>query len=541
MLEDLTGRLRWLLGSNNSEGLPSTSRHLWARWIFLRGLGFIYFSAFYSFYFQIKALVGPDGILPARDYLQAVEAGLHSARWWYAPTVFWLSTSDHALMTVCCIGLIASLLVLLNLWPRANLFICFVCFLSFIAVAQDFASYQSDGMLLEAGFISLFFAPSGVRPGLGFAQGPSRASLFLLQWEWFRIYFQSGVVKLASGDLSWRNLTAMDDYYQNGPLPSWLGWYVQHLPHGFHASVTVLVLAVELALVWMLFLPRRFRIICFCIVTPMQLSIILTANYAFLNYIVLCLGFLLLDDRVFEPWLPSRLRSWATPISPSILATRVGAISWGPKALQGFSVAGMVISGFFLSWLFYASSVQIFWMFFPSVHFPSEPIRYLEPFRVADSYGLFAVMTHQRYEIEFQGSNDGGKTWIPFPFRYKPQDPAKAPGIYAPYQPRFEWNLWFASLGSWRQYRFVVWTEERLLTKDPDVLELFAHDPFGGNPPDRVRAVAYQYWFTDWKTKHVTGMWWRREFLGDYAPELEREPDGKIVIVESPEGSDDQP
>jgi lipase maturation factor 1 len=541
MLEHLAAGLRWLLGSRDSREVEPASRHLWARWIFLRALGFIYFSAFYSFYFQIRGLVGPDGILPARDYLQAVEAALHSARLWYAPTIFWLGTSDHALMTVCWIGLISSLLVFLNLWPRASLFICFVCFLSFIAVAQDFASYQSDGMLLEAGLISLFFAPPGLRPGLGFANGPSRASLFLLQWEWFRIYFQSGVVKLASGDQSWRNLTAMDDYYQNGPLPSWVGWYVQHLPHGFHASVTVLVLVTELVLVWMLFLPRRFRIICFCIVTPMQVSIILTANYAFLNYIVLFLSFLLLDDKVFERWMPSWMRNWAPlPLATSV-TTQAHAAPWRGKAALGFSIAGMVVSGFFLGWLFYASSVQMLWMFFPGLHLPSEPIRYLEPFRVADSYGLFAMMTHQRYEIEFQGSNDGGKTWTPFPFRYKPQDPAKAPGIFAPYQPRFEWNLWFASLGSWRQYRFVVWTEERLLTKDPDVLELFASDPFGGNPPQRVRAVVYQYWFTDWNTKHEKGLWWRREFLGDYAPELEREPDGKIVLVETPEDSEGQP
>lgn len=540
MLGRLGAGLRWLLGSENAAGAPLASRHLWARWIFLRALGFIYFSVFYSFYFQIKGLAGPDGILPARDYLKAVEGVLHSVRFWYAPTVFWLGTSDRALMLVCWIGLIASILVFLNFWPRFSLFVCFLSFLSFIAVAQDFASYQSDGMLLEAGFISLFFAPSGLRPGLGTTNAPSRASLFLLQWEWFRIYFESGIVKLASGDQSWRHLTAMDDYYQNCPLPDWLGWYVQHLPHGFHASVTLLVLAVELALVWMLFLPRRFRIICFCIVTPMQVSIILTANYAFLNFIVLFLGFLLLDDPVYERWLPVRIRNWIQPAARAEVPAEAGEVrkaDWRAHASKAFSVAGVITAGFFLGWLFYASATQLLWMFLPDVPLPQEPVRLLEPFRVADRYGLFAVMTHERYEIEFQGSRDGGKTWAAFPFRYKPQDPAKAPGIYAPYQPRFEWNLWFASLGSWRQYRFVVYTEERLLTQDPDVLELFASDPFDDNPPPQVRAVIYQYWFTDWKAKRETGLWWRRELLGDYAPVLEREPDGKIVIVKFPEES----
>ena len=212
-------------------------------------------------------------------------------------------------MLVCWVGAIASLLLVANVWPRATLAVSFVCFLSFISAAQDFSSYQSDGMLLEAGFIGLFFAPPGFWPGLARANAPSRASLFLLRWEWFRIYFESGVAKMASGDLSWRNFTAMDDYYQNGPLPTWIGWYVQHFPHWFQASAVFLTLAIELVLVWMLFLPRRFRIACFCIVTPFEIGIILTANYAFLNYLVLALGFLLLDDRVIEWILPIRLRA----------------------------------------------------------------------------------------------------------------------------------------------------------------------------------------------------------------------------------------
>jgi hypothetical protein len=182
------------------------------------------------------------------------------------------------------------------------LLVCFVCFLSFVSAAQDFSGYQSDGMLLEAGFLALFFAP-GWRPGLGYTHPPSRASLFLLQWEWFRIYFESGLVKLLSGDTEWRHLTAMDEYYQNGPLPTWIGWYIQHLPHWFHLATAFSTLALELVIVWMLFLPRRWRVICFLIVTPWQVGVIFTANYTFLNYLVLALGFLLLDDRFFSRWL----------------------------------------------------------------------------------------------------------------------------------------------------------------------------------------------------------------------------------------------
>lgn len=535
MERQLETAVQWLLGPE----IPSEKRpgHLWPRWIFLRALGVIYFSAFYSFLFQIRGLIGPNGILPARDYLEAVSAQLHSVRYWFAPTLLWFSSSDRALMIICWVGIVASVLVFFNVWPRASLVVAFICFLSFIAAAQDFASYQSDGMLLEAGFISLFFAPAGFRPGLGSPHAPRRAALYLLRWEWFRIYFESGFVKMASHDYSWRHFTAMDDYYQNGPLPTWIGYYVQHLPHWFHASTVFLTLSIELVLVWMVFLPRRFRIICFWIVTPFEIVIILTANYAFLNYIVLFLGFLLLDDRFVEWIVPERVRSIfpRRPVAPAPASTPEAAppVSQFELLRKLFAPIRMTIAGICLAWVFYATTAQLLWMFLPTFPLPTRPVQALEPFRIANQYGLFAVMTHKRYEIEFQGQSDDGG-WIPYPFRYKPQDLNKAPGIYAPYQPRFEWNLWFASLGAWPQYRFVVWTEERLLHNEPDVLELFEHNPFPSTPPDRVRAVIYQYWFTDMKVKHASGDWWTRELLGVYAPELEREPDGKIVIVNIP-------
>src|SRR3954470_12837317 len=272
---------------------------LWPRWIFLRCLGVIFFSAFYSLAFQIRGLIGPRGLLPAGAWLEQVARAIPALPlFWRVPTLLWLDSGNPALMALVWGGLIASVLLVLNVWPRMTIAVCLVTFVSFIAAAQDFASYQSDGMLLEAGFLSLFFAPRGVWPGLGAASPPSPASLFLLRWEWFRIYFESGVVKLLSGEMQWRDLTAMDHYYENGPLPSWPGWYVQQwLPHGFHAATAAATLLLELAVVWMAWLPRRFRLACFLIVTPFQVGIIFTANYAFLNYLVLLLGFLLLAAR----------------------------------------------------------------------------------------------------------------------------------------------------------------------------------------------------------------------------------------------------
>ena len=396
-----------------------------ARWLWLRALGLIFFSAFYSLLSQTHGLIGPNGLLPA-------------------PKLLWLDASDLLLDVLVWLGMAASIAIVFDVFPRAAIAVAFVCFLAFVMAAQDFSGYQSDGMLLEAALLSLFLGRKD--------RAPSRAAVFMLQWLWFRIYFESGVVKILSGEPQWRNLTAMDKYYENGPLPTWIGWYVQQWPHGFHAFTAALTLVAELLVAWLVFFPKKSRLIAFCIVTPLQVGIILTANYAFLNYLVLALGFFLVEC--------------------GGKAAALKAATASPHSKVIFPI------------LFITSIAAFMFPNFPTV-------RLLAPFRIANGYGLFAVMTRARYEIEFQGTRDG-KTWIAYPFRYKPQDPRKPPGIYAPYQPRFEWNLWFASLGTWRDNPWVLSTEARLLENEPSVLRLFAGNPFAAAPPTAVRAVQWQ-------------------------------------------------
>jgi hypothetical protein len=503
------------------------------RWLFLRALGLIYFSAFFSLIFQVRGLIGPNGILPAQSYLAEVTQALgHWQRIWYAPTLLWFSSGSWMLMAICCVGLVASLFLVIYFWPRLMLAVCFICFLSFVAAAQDFAGYQSDGMLLEAGFISLFFAPAGLRPGLAGSQPMSRASLFLLQWEWFRIYFQSGAVKLLSGDPEWRNFTAMDEYYQNGPLPTWIGWYAQHLPHWFHAGTVYATLAMELGLVWMFFLPRRWRIVLSFIMTPWQIAVILSANYAFLNYLVLVMGVLLLDDDFLIGLSRKLFPRFANAIGKQ-LPVQSSPVPKDRRFVRVQHVLSVSLSAVMLSWIFYVTTAEMILMFERGLRLPTAPVIALEPFRIANQYGLFAVMTRGRYEIEFQGSSDG-QNWIAYPFRYKPQALNQPPSIYAPYQPRLDWNLWFASLGQWREYSIVPNTAARLLANDKDVLSLFAGNPFSNQPPKQIRVMLWQYWFTTMAEKRRTSLWWRREFLGLYAPTLEREPDGSIQVTEWP-------
>jgi uncharacterized membrane protein YphA (DoxX/SURF4 family) len=496
-------------------------------------MGLWFFSVFYSLWFQAPGLIGPDGILPAQDLLGRVRSGTASegifTRWahrlWESPTLLWLGTGDHALEMLCGFGLVASLLLLLNVAPRWAAAGCTLAFLSFGVTLQRFSSYQSDGMLLEAGLLSIFFAPPGLRPRLAPESPPSRLSLFALQWLWFRIYFESGVAKIRSHDPDWRGLTAMDHYYENGPLPTWIGWYVQQmLPHWFHAGVSLLTLLAELLLVLGLFLGRTVRIILFWVLTLFQAGIILTANYAFLNYMVLSLGFLLLDDRY--------LVRFGLPLLQAPLRARV-SVTW-------------LVAGGLLLWQVYATTIPMIEGMvglLPPEHrdgvraavalLPHKPLELLSKHRFAGGYGLFARMTHDRYELEFEGSNDG-QHWKIYHYRYKPQDPRAPPGIYAPYQPRFEWNLWFASLGNWQGNDWVFTVASRLLSGSKDVLQLFREDPFHGQPPMRVRVVRWKYWFSTPDEKRSSGVYWDRERTGLYGPVLQREPDGRVVALTVP-------
>jgi len=449
-----------------------------ARWLFLRALGAIFAAAFGALWFQIQGLIGPNGILPAAEYLREAKGAVGAKAYWLIPTLLWVDAGRVAVTVLVLVGLAASVAIVLNLWPRVAIGVALLAWLSFVTAAREFSAYQSDSMLLEAAFLSLFLAPRGVRPGMGWHDPPTRAAVFLLQWLWFRIYFESGLVKILSGEEQWRNLTAMDRYYENGPLPTWIAWYAQQLPHGFHAATALATLLVELFVVWLVFAPRRARVAAFCITAPLQVGIILTANYAFLNYLVLALGLMLLEE---EP-----LTRPSATLSP-----RSGARGLQIVAFPAVFILSIVI---FLT--------------------PFDP---LAQFRIINNYGLFAVMTRERYEIEFQGTRDG-KTWIAYPFRFKPQDPRRAPGIYAPYQPRFDWNLWFASFGTVSSNPWVMNVQERLLENEPDVLQLFAGNPFASAPPHAVRAVRWQYWFTTSNERARTGNWWNRRFLGEYSP-----------------------
>jgi predicted DCC family thiol-disulfide oxidoreductase YuxK len=482
-------------------------------WLFLRLLGVIYGVAFVSLWVQLPGLIGRHGILPAHDFLSALRTQAGPERYWLAPTLAWLGSGNAALGALCAAGTALSALLTFGLLPRLSLFGLWVLYLSLATVSREFLWFQWDGLLLEAGFLAIFLAPPGWRSRPGLDPTPSRGALALLRWLLFRLMFCSAVVKLASGDPTWRHLTALEYHYETQPLPPWTAWYAAHLPAGFQRFSTAAVLAIEGLAPFLIAAPRRIRFAGAAILAFLQVLILVTGNYAFFNWLALALCLLLLDDGVWPAALrgrfaaraaPARRGPWGRWIAPPVLASLallsvvpvVGSFGGRPALLRPLTAA----------------------------------YRLVLPFRLVNRYGLFAVMTVERPEIIVEGSDDGS-VWKPYEFRYKPGDVRRRPAFVAPHQPRLDWQMWFAALGDYRSNLWFLSFCQRLLEGSRPVLDLMRTNPFPRAPPRYLRAVVYRYRFTDAETRRATGAWWRREREGLYCPVLTLE-NGQLTGVQ---------
>jgi predicted DCC family thiol-disulfide oxidoreductase YuxK len=484
------------------------------RWFFLRALGAIYFFAFVSLWTQISGLIGHNGILPADQFMPAVKQqcdlrGIGLERFQLLPTLCWFDSSDGFLNFQCAAGTALSLLLIIGLAPAPCLALLWLLYLSLVTVGRDFLGFQWDNLLLEAGFLAVFLAPRQLLPRLSREAPPSRLFVWLLRLLLFKLMFSSGCVKLLSGDPNWRNLTALTFHYQTQPLPTWIGWYAGQLPVWFQKISCAAMLCIEIGASFLIFTPRRLRFAGALLLAGLQLLILLTGNYAFFNWLTLALCLPLLDDFILAKWFPHNfgrfLSSNNQPSTPSALRC------W-PRPLL-VAVAAVVLAGssFMLAVTLGSRSPLL------------APLGWvagqLEPFRSVNNYGLFAVMTTQRSEIIVEGSNDG-TNWRPYEFKYKPGDVNRRPGFVAPFQPRLDWQMWFAALGSARQNPWFGNFCERLLQGSPDVLALLAKNPFPEHPPRFIRAEFYNYRFTGFAERRATGAWWRRELTGEYLPAI---------------------
>src|SRR5229473_3455800 len=446
-------------------------------WLFLRVLAGIYCIAFASIGVQVTGLIGERGILPLGRYLQAISQNFGVQGYWMLPSVFWIAHGDVFLRLVCVAGAAISIVLLLGYFERTSLICLFVLYLSLCSAGQDFMSFQWDMLLLESGFLAIFL-------------GSSKLVVFLFRWLLFRLTFLSGAVKLLSHDHTWSGLTAMTFHYWTQPLPTRIAWYMNQLPISFQRFSTGMVLCIELAVPFLIFAPRLWRFFGSAAILFLQGLIFLTGNYTFFNLLTMALCLFLFDDA-----------------SLSKLRLRLRSVYCRPVFTRGAAVL-----------ILFLSAIELWGVFSDSTAMNSI-LRFTAPFGIVNTYGLFAVMTTTRPEIVVQGSNDG-VTWLDYEFKYKPGDPRKPPRWVAPHQPRLDWQMWFAALTSFRNAPWFANFMVRLLQGSPEVLGLLEKDPFGGAPPKYVRALLFNYGFTDFATRRATGAWWTRTPQGFYFPQV---------------------
>jgi predicted DCC family thiol-disulfide oxidoreductase YuxK len=509
--------------------------YLWAQHWFLRALGVIYLIAFVSLWVQVDGLVGSNGLLPVNQFLPVVRAQLGPDAYTFLPTLCWLNSSDVFLHFLCGGGVLCSLLLFFEIAPAVSLVALFVLYLSLTTAGQVFFNFQWDVLLLETGFLSIFFAPWRLWPnrfsaaaavtaakGNRFAgdtpattEDPvSRVGLFLLKLLLFKLMLMSGVVKLTSGDDSWWNLTALDYHYWSQPLPTAFGWWADKSPEWFKHFSVAFCLVVEIIVPFFIWAPRRLRLIAAALLIFLQLAIAITGNYCFFNLLTIALCLLLIDDASIGRALEGR-----APASPASRELRPSTAKWITQRLSTFGAIGVII----------VMSPINAWLIFSAFKPLSRPAaalakvyERLEAFRVVNGYGLFRVMTKDRCEIILEGSADG-IDWLPYEFKWKPGDVKSALGWCAPHQPRLDWQMWFGALESPRENPWLVALIFRLLQGSHDVNALLANNPFPDKPPHYIRAMFYRYRFTTLEELRRTGAWWRREELREYLPAVSLE------------------
>ncbi|MFO0981935.1 MAG: lipase maturation factor family protein [Planctomycetota bacterium] len=487
------------LGRHPLEGQQAHVRN-----VFLRLLGVMFVIAFWSLGSQVVLLYGRDGLLPARELLELCRTRISP---WQMPTVFWCGASDTVLQLGCVAGAVLGFGLILDLAPFACLLGSWLLYLSYATIGQDFLSFQWDHLLLETALCSLF-----VTPWRSCAQGapqPSRAGRFLMVWLLFRLYLESGLAKWCSGDASWRDLTAMASYYETAPIPTRLAWFAHQLPLRAHQACTLVTFLLELGLPLLFFGPRALKPVVFVLALGLQLTILLTANYGFFNYLSMALCLWLLDDRHLGAWL-ARLRISLEP-RPARARRRwqrlwLGAVASLLVVLTAAAFVPVIDRQQRLGWI-------------------GRIERALAPWRSINCYHLFASMTGHRDEVIIEGSDDG-RSWTAYEFRYKPGEVMRPPPWVAPHQPRVDFQMWFLALRPSLDEPYFARLLRHLLIDPASVASVFATMPFADLPPRWLRVSICRYRFTDAAQRRQSGAWWQRQLLwvsrpltrGDFAP-----------------------
>ena len=489
-------------GASSDPPALSRSTYWLTRFVLLRVLGLVYAVAFLAAARQILPLIGSQGLLPldpflhrVRDYLGSTSAGF--AR---LPSLFWFWHSDAALLIAAWTGFALAGVVVLGFANAPMLAVLWALYMSFVHVGQDWYGYGWESQLLETGFLAIFLCPLlDPRP---FPRRPPPAPLiWLFRWLIFRIMLGAGLIKLR-GDRVWRDLTALYYHFETQPIPGPLSRWFHFMPRTALRAGVMFNHVAEIIAPWFVFWPRTARRVAGVVIILFQVTLILSGNLSFLNWITIVPALACLDDAFWARILPGFLVRRASHAAAHALPS---------KAMRnlGWAVAILVVVLSLQPVMNLLSARQMMNTSF-------------DPLDLVNTYGAFGSVGRERLNVVFEGTDDAvandSSNWKSYPYKDLPVDLAKAPPQIAPYQPRLDWQMWFAAMGTPGQYQWTLHLVWKLLHNDPGTLSLFGGNPFPGHPPRYIRAVLYRYHFAP--PGNPQGLWWEREKLGLWLPAL---------------------
>jgi len=466
-----------------------------ARFLLERGLAAIYLIAFVVAWRQFPALCGERGLEPAPRFLQAVPRFLD------APTVFrWIGYSDAKLRALSGLGIGVAVALLVGLPQAAPLPVTMLAWLvlwagyqSIVNIGGSFYSFGWETLLLEAGFLAIFLGNAAVAPPI--------LVVFAFRWLAFRVEFGAGLIKLR-GDRCWRELRCMDFHHETQPMPNPLSWLFHRLPRRLHRAEVLGNFAAQLVLPFGLFLPQPFATIAATLMIVTQLYLVVSGNYAWLNWVTIVVMTAALADPVLEA---------AVRVVNPAFQLAAPAFEPAPAWFGGLVLLlGLVV-------------VVLSWFPVRNLLSPNQAMNAsFDPFRLVNTYGAFGSVSRNRDEVIVEGTDasavDAGTTWREYEFKGKPGDVRRLPPQFAPYHLRLDWLMWFLPLSSRYGERWFVPFLVKLLEGDRQTLALLGRNPFPGEPPRFVRARLYRYRFTTAQERRETGAWWSRTLIGEYMP-----------------------
>jgi hypothetical protein len=472
------------------------------RFVILRLLGLVYAVAFLVAAKQILPLIGSHGLLPLDLFLGRVQNALGStgAGFLRLPSVFWFAHSDAILQTVAWAGFALSLLVVAGYANALVMAALWAFYMSFVHVGQDWYGYGWEIQLLETGFLAIFLCP--LLDGRPFPQRePPRVVIWLFRWLIFRIMLGAALIKLR-GDPAWRDLTALYYHFETQPIPNPLSRWFHFLPRWALKGGVLFNYLAEMVAPFFAFYPRIARHFAGVVMALFQLVLILSGNLSFLNWLTIIPVLACFDDSLWARLLPGFLsRRALAAASAAQRSIPMQRAAWVLAAIIGLLSIQPVVN--------LVSSRQIMNTSF-------------DPLDLVNTYGAFGSVGRERLNVVFQGTDaelpDSRAVWKDYPYVALPVALNQRPRQIAPYQPRLDWQMWFAAMGTPEQYPWTLHLVWKLLHNEPGGLSLLGPNPFPLKPPRYIRAMLYRYQFA--RPGNPSGAWWKREELGLWLPPL---------------------